>query len=139
LVQEQLRAVGITVRLEPIAQSDWYPRLSEGLINFSPIRWSQRPDPDALFPLILRSTGSQNSTKYSNPQVDNLLDQARNAVAQSERQKLYWQAQNIVAEDGPYVPLFFSIEYAAMRSNVHNHIWIPDDIPRFRDIWKSAA
>jgi peptide/nickel transport system substrate-binding protein len=139
LVQEQLKAVGITVRLEPIAQSDWYPRLSQGLINFSPIRWSQRPDPDALFQLLFRSTGSQNSTKYNNPKVDKLLDEGRNALDQSERQKIYWQVQKIVAEDLPYVPLFFSIEYAAMRSNVHNHVWIPDDIPRFRNIWKSAT
>jgi peptide/nickel transport system substrate-binding protein len=139
LVQEQLRAVGITVKLDPIAQSDWYPRLSQGLINFSPIRWSQRPDPDGLYPLLLRSTGAQNSTKYNNPQVDKLLDEARDITDLTQRQQLYWQAQEIVARDLPYVPLFFSIEYAAMRSNVHNHVWIPDDIPRFRDVWKSAG
>jgi peptide/nickel transport system substrate-binding protein len=139
LVQEQLKAVGITVRLEPIAQSDWYPRLSQGLIDFSPIRWSQRPDPDGLFPLLLRSTGAQNSTRYHNPEVDKLLDLGRNTPDQNARRQIYWQAQEIVARDLPYVPLFFSVEYAAMRSNVHNHVWIPDEIPRFRYLWKSQA
>jgi peptide/nickel transport system substrate-binding protein len=137
LVQEQLKAVGITVRLEPMAQSDWYPRLAQGLINFSPIRWSQRPDPDGFLPLILRSNGSQNSTKYSNPEVDRLLDAARVSTDQAERRKIYSQAQEIIVRDLPYVPLFFSAEYAAMRGNVHNHAWIPDDIPRFREIWKT--
>ncbi|MBN3845651.1 MULTISPECIES: ABC transporter substrate-binding protein [Burkholderiaceae] len=139
LVQEQLKAVGIAVRLDPIAQSDWYPRLSQGLINFSPIRWSQRPDPDGLFPLLLGSTGAQNTTKYHNPDVDKLLQQARDASDQATRRRLYGQVEAIVTRDLPYVPLFFSIEYAAMRNNVHNHVWLPDEIPRFRNMWKSPA
>ena len=138
LVQEQLKAVGITVRLEPIAQSDWYPRLSQGLINFSPIRWAQRPDPDGLFPLLFGSTGAQNSTKYNNPEVDRLLEVARTTTDQAARSKAYGQVETIVTHDLPYVPLFFSVEYAAMRANVRNHVWIPDEIPRFRDLWKSA-
>jgi len=137
LVQEQLKAVGIAVRLDPVAQSDWYPRLSQGLINFSPIRWSQRPDPDGLFPLVFGSTGAQNSTKYRNPEVDRLLQVARDTTDLAARRKAYGQIEGIVTSDLPYVPLFFSVEYAAMRSNVHNHVWIPDEIPRFRNLWKS--
>lgn len=139
LVQEELKAVGITVRLEPIAQSDWYPRLSQGLINFSPMRWAQRPDPDDLLPLLFGSTGAQNSTKYRNPEVDKLLEVARDSTDLAERKKAYGQVEEIVTRDLPYVPLFFSVEYAAMRSNIHNHIWLPDEIPRFRNIWKSEA
>ncbi|WP_250527320.1 ABC transporter substrate-binding protein [Caballeronia sp. GAWG2-1] len=139
LVQEQLKAVGVTVKLDPIAQSDWYPRLSQGLINFSPIRWAQRPDPDGLFPLLFGSTGAQNSTKYHNPEVDKLLQQARDAIDQPTRKKLYGEIEAIITRDLPYVPLFFSIEYAAMRSNVHNHVWLPDEIPRFRNMWKSPG
>ena len=138
LVQEQLKAVGITVRLDPIAQSDWYPRLSQGLINFSPIRWTQRPDPDGLFPLLFGSTGAQNSTKYHNPEVDKLLEQARGSTDLAVRKKLYGQVEAIVTRDLPYVPLFFSAEYAAMRNTVHNHAWLPDEVPRFRNVWKSA-
>jgi peptide/nickel transport system substrate-binding protein len=137
LVQEQLKAVGITVRLDPIAQSDWYPRLSQGLINFSPIRWAQRPDPDGLFPLLFGSTGAQNSTRYHNTEVDKLLQQARDTSDIAQRKRLYGQVEAIVTRDLPYVPLFFSIEYAAMRNNVHNHVWLPDEIPRFRNMWKS--
>jgi peptide/nickel transport system substrate-binding protein len=33
--------------------------------------------------------------------------------------------------------LFFSVEYAALRSSVRGFEWIPDQIPRFRDLWKS--
>jgi peptide/nickel transport system substrate-binding protein len=137
LVQEQLKAVGITVRLEPVSQSDWYPRLVQGAINFSPIRWSQRPDPDGLFTVLLQSDGFANSTKYKNPEFDALLDKARNAKDMAERKTLYRAAERLVVRDLPYVPLFFSVEYAAMRSNVMNHVWVADEIPRFRDVWKA--
>ena len=36
------------------------------------------------------------------------------------------------------VPLLFGAEYAALRASVNGFQWIPDQIPRFRDLWKSA-
>jgi peptide/nickel transport system substrate-binding protein len=137
LVQEQLKAVGIDVTLEPVAQSDWYPRLVQGAINFSPIRWSQRPDPDGLFTILLQSDGFANSTKYKNPEFDAILEKARNSTDTGQRKALYQEAERLMVRDLPYVSLFFSAEYAAMRSNVMNHVWIGDEIPRFRDVWKA--
>jgi peptide/nickel transport system substrate-binding protein len=43
-----------------------------------------------------------------------------------------------MVHDLPYIPLFFSVEYAAMRDNVHGFEWIPDEIPRFRSVWKAV-
>jgi peptide/nickel transport system substrate-binding protein len=139
LVQEQLKAVGIAVRLDPVAQSDWYPRVIQGAINFSPMRWAQRPDPDGLMPLLFASNGAQNSTKYRNPEVDKLFEVARSTTDEASRAATYRKIEAILTRDLPYVPLFFSVEYAAMRNVVHNHVWIPDEIPRFREVWKSAA
>ena len=137
LVQEQLKAIGIDVRLEPVAQSDWYPRLVQGAINFSPIRWSQRPDPDGLFTILLQGNGFANSTKFKNSEIDALLERARNSTAVDERKALYRDVERMMVRDLPYVSLLFSAEYAAMRSNVMNHVWIGDEIPRFRDVWKT--
>ena len=137
LIQEQLKAVGIEVTLEPVAQSDWYPRLVQGAINFSPIRWSQRPDPDGLFTILLQSDGFANSTKYKSLEFDAILESARNTTPTADRHALYRDAERLMVRDLPYVSLFFSAEYAAMRSNVMNHVWIGDEIPRFRDVWKA--
>jgi peptide/nickel transport system substrate-binding protein len=137
LVQEQLKAVGITVRLEPISQSDWYPRVIQYAINFTPMRWSQRPDPDGVLTLLFDSKGAGNSTRYNNPEVDALLARARGLTDPAERKPLYARMQQIISDDLPYVPLFFSLEFAAMRSNVRGHVWIADEIPRLRDLWKA--
>jgi peptide/nickel transport system substrate-binding protein len=34
------------------------------------------------------------------------------------------------------VPRIFSAEYAALRAAVNGFEWIPDEIPRFRGLWK---
>lgn len=137
LVQEQLKAVGITVKLDPVSQSDWYPRVVQGAVNFTPMRWSQRPDPDGLMSLLFESSGAGNSTKYSNPEVDRLIEDARGMVEQAKRREAYQKAQEIIMRDLPYIPLFFSLEYAALRDNVKGHEWIADEIPRLRDLWKT--
>ncbi|WP_264713392.1 ABC transporter substrate-binding protein [Limobrevibacterium gyesilva] len=137
LVQEQLKPAGIAVKLDPVAQSDWYPRVVQLAINFTPMRWSHRPDPDGLMTLLFHSKGAGNSTRYSNPEVDSLIDRARAVTDQGERQKLYRKAQEIIMQDLPYVPLFFSLEFAAMRDDVKNHVWVADEIPRLRDLWKA--
>ena len=137
LVQEQLKAVGIRVKLDPVAQSDWYPRVMQLAINFTPMRWSQRPDPDGLFTLLFHSKGAGNSTKYNNTNVDKLIDEARALNGQAARKTNYQKVQEYLSADLPYIPLFFSLEYAAMREDVKGHVWIADEIPRFRDVWKA--
>jgi peptide/nickel transport system substrate-binding protein len=139
VVQEQLKAIGINVTLEPVAVSDWYSQVVQQKINFTPQRWSQRPDPDGLLYILFHSKGYANSTNYRNPELDALLDKARILTDVEDRRPLYWKAQAIITKDLPYVPLFFSLEYAALRSNVQGYVWIPDEIPRFRDVWKSKS
>jgi peptide/nickel transport system substrate-binding protein len=138
LAQEQLKAVGLKVRVEPVSVSDWYPQLIQGAINFLPIRWTQRPDPDGLFTYLFHSKSKANTSRYSNSQVDELLDRARSFGDESKRRALYRDAQKLMTHDLPYIPLFFTVEYAAMRDNVRNFVWIPDEIPRFREVWKAA-
>jgi peptide/nickel transport system substrate-binding protein len=138
LVQEQLAAAGIKITLEPASSAEWYDRMVKGLTNFTPTRWTQRPDPDGLLYLLFHSKGYGNTTHYKNARVDELLDKAREIYEIDQRKKLYSEAQKIIAADLPMLPLFFSAEYAALRDDVKNHVWIPDQIPRFREVWKAG-
>lgn len=138
LAQEQLRAIGLKVRIDPVSVSEWYPQLLNGTINFLPIRWSQRPDPDGLLTYLYHSKSPANTSRYVSPELDALLDKARALEDRAERAKLYSAAQALITRDLPYVYLFHSIEYAAMRDEVRNYAWIPDEIPRFREVWKSG-
>lgn len=135
LVQEQLTAVGLHVEIQPVSTSDWYPQLIKGAISFLPIRWTQRPDPDGLLTYLFHSEGAANTSHYKNENVDRLLDQARGMSDPKKRAGLYREAQTYMVHDLPYIPLFFSIEFAAMQDKVRNFVWVADEIPRFRDVW----
>jgi peptide/nickel transport system substrate-binding protein len=137
LVQEQAAAVGIKFTLAPVSASEWYAKLVDGSTNLSPTRWTQRPDPDGLLYILFHSKGFANSTRYKNDKVDALLDAARQTYDQEKRKKLYSDAQKLIVEDSPMMPLFFSVEYAALRDTVQNFRWIPDQIPRFAEVWKT--
>jgi peptide/nickel transport system substrate-binding protein len=138
LIQEQLAAANIRVKLDPAAQSEWYTRLVKRQTNFSPTRWTQRADPDGLLYILFHSKGFANTTGYKNDKVDALLDQARSIFDMEMRKKLYSEAQQLIVHDLPMLPLFDSVEYGALRSNVQGFEWIPDQMARFRYLWKSS-
>jgi peptide/nickel transport system substrate-binding protein len=138
LVQEQLTPIGIKLKLEPVAQSEWYDRLVKRTTNMSPNRWTQRPDPDGLLYILFHSAGFANTSGYKNEQVDKLLEEGRNIYDQAARKKIYDQLQEIIVKDIPMFSLFYSVEYGALRETVQGFAWIPDQIPRFRDLWKKG-
>ncbi|MGF7160942.1 peptide/nickel transport system substrate-binding protein [Rhodoligotrophos appendicifer] len=137
LVKEQIEATGLKVTLDPVAQSEWYSRVVDRKINFTPMRWTQRADPDGLLYILFHSKGYANSTGYSNPEVDKLLDEARTLSDNTKRKALYDQVHAHLLEDLPYVPIAFAAEFAAMNKSVQGYEWIPDLIPRYRELWKS--
>jgi peptide/nickel transport system substrate-binding protein len=138
LLQEQLGAIGIKLTLQPVAASEWYARVVSGVTNLTPTRWTQRADPDGLLYILFHSKGFANTMKYRNERMDELLEQARIVYDVSARKHLYAEAHRQIVADLPVVPLLFGAEYAALRASVKGFIWIPDQIPRFRDLWKSA-
>jgi peptide/nickel transport system substrate-binding protein len=139
LLQEQLGAVGVKLQLQPVAASEWYARVVSGATNMTPTRWTQRADPDGLLYILFHSKGFANTMKYRNERVDSLLDQARTVYDIPTRKKLYAEVQQQIVSDLPMVPLIFGAEYAAMRAAVQGFQWIPDEIPRFRDLWKTSS
>jgi len=139
LLQEQLGAIGVKLQLQPVAASEWYARVVSGATNLTPTRWTQRADPDGLLYILFHSKGFANTMKYRNASVDALLDRARTVYDTPTRRKLYAEAQQQIVTDLPMVPLLFGAEYAAMRAAVQGFEWIPDEIPRFRDLWKTAG
>ena len=135
LLQEQFASVGIKVRLEPVASSEWYDRVVKRATNFTPTRWTQRPDPDGLLYILFDKSGYANTTGYDNERVNQLLEQARSTYDREVRKGMYDEVQSILAKDVPMLPLFSSVEYAALSEQVKGFEWIPDQIPRFRDLW----
>lgn len=137
LAKEDLDAIGLKVELAPVPQSEYYAKTVAGEIRFTPMRWTQRADPDGLIQYLFASAGGANSTGYKNEQVDTWIEEARVSTDQSARKALYDKIQLQISEDMPYMPIGFSAEFYAMRKTVGGFTPMPDEIPRFRYMWKS--
>src|SRR5437660_955587 len=59
-----------------------------------------------------------NTSRYSNPRVDTLVEQARRSLNQTEREKLYGEVQDIVAKEMVWIPVYTTKEIIASRANV---------------------
>ncbi len=78
--------------------------------------WTSLIDPDRGMYNQLHSKGGTNWGKYSNPDLDALLDAARTTLVLDERIELYQQAAQIIADDVPYYIIAYA-SYIAIHSN----------------------
>lgn len=118
LLQAQYRLVGIDVQinqLEVAALLDFTPRGEHDMLLLS-WGWS---DPDVLH--LFLSTDrleSSNRVHYSNPDFDALLVEGQQTLDQEARMAVYREAQVILLEDLPWVPLYMPITKTAVNKRV---------------------
>jgi ABC-type oligopeptide transport system substrate-binding subunit len=69
------------------------------------------PDPEGILLPLWGSGEPDNSTGYSNPQVDELLAQAASELDPDARIATYLEAQRLILADNVVIPTFFDVEY----------------------------
>jgi len=86
-------------------------------------------DPDyGLHPLYHSSNWGEagNRQFYRNPQVDTLLDRGRAETNTAARMNIYREAQQIIMQDIPLIPLWQSAELMAARNNIKGFTVTPN-------------
>lgn len=83
-------------------------------------------DPDNFLYTIfasenLRQGLSNNYSYYRDPQVDFLLNQARQATDQDFRSSLYREVQELIHKDTPAIPLVHTMTFIGVEKNVINY------------------
>jgi peptide/nickel transport system substrate-binding protein len=135
LIQEQLKAINVTMEFELVNAADAYALVVQKKTNWTHTNWTQRGDPHGLLSILFHSKGFANTTGYANPRVDELLDRAATLFDAEQRKPLYHEAERLIVDDAPYVYLNYTGEFAVMGQKVQNWRWIPDLVPRFRELW----
>src|SRR5262249_54577320 len=103
--QEYLAKIGAKVEIR--YETDWptYVRmLDQGQLPMFRLSWhAVIPDPDDFLSRQLHSEGPNNWSLYRNPQVDHLLEQAREELDYTRRIALYHDMERIIMEDAPWI------------------------------------
>lgn len=101
-----LKAVGIDVELTGYEDPPWWPFVYKmhtwqlAIQNFP-----GRPHPEVLYRRDFGTGGAFNGTHYSNPKLDQCLAHARTLRHRDEQKRIYDDAQRILHEDVPVLPL----------------------------------
>jgi len=122
VLQEQWRRVGVELELRPLELATLYADITRGNFQLYTLRWvGGNNDPD-IFEFVFHSRkfppDGANRGHYRNPRLDALLDQARVEADREKRRQLYSGVQRIVAEDLPYLNLWFSDNVLVHRRRV---------------------
>jgi peptide/nickel transport system substrate-binding protein len=95
-------------------------------------------DPDPGLYGAVHSTSLNNYAKYNNPEVDELLDQARVTEGQAERKALYDQVYETLAEDLPFYPYIDATYGWVSAPDLRGMTLSLDSILRYELLWKQA-
>jgi peptide/nickel transport system substrate-binding protein len=111
VLQQQLREVGIVLDIRSFEFATFFADVQKGAFQLYSLRWiGGNQDPD-IFEYCFESSSippkRANRGFYSNPRVDQLLAQARKEIDQGKRKQLYFEVQRILANDLPYINLWY--------------------------------
>jgi peptide/nickel transport system substrate-binding protein len=122
VLREQWRKVGIDLELRPLEFATFYADVTKGSFDLYTLRWiGVNSDPE-FFDFVFNSRkmppAGGNRGHYRNPALDILLDRARVEANREKRRALFQQIQKIVADDLPYMSLWFMDNISVHRKRV---------------------
>lgn len=125
--------LGVTIEVEQEDFALLTTDINDGNFDMFSIGWiADYPDPQNFLEIKFHTDSSNNDVGYSNPDVDALLDQAAGDLDESERIELYRQAEQMIVDDQPWIPLFFGTSSILVKPDVQGYEAAPFAIPILR-------
>jgi peptide/nickel transport system substrate-binding protein len=121
VIQANLAAIGVKANLKTFEWGSYLGKVraeAPALFAFSWFLKSEDPDL-SLYPLFFsKNSPLPNRSNYANPEVDQLLVQARQVADRGKRAELYRRAQRMIVEDAPWIFVDHEIQVVATRASI---------------------
>ena len=139
LMQSDLAKIGVKARIVTYEWGEYRKRIQAGDDMTALFGWTgDNGDPDNFFvPLAgcaAARPGGGNVARWCNKDFDTLVNKAATLMDQSERAKLYEQAQVVMHDEVPFFLIAHSIVYQPMRNNVTGYVMSPLGIRDFAPV-----
>jgi peptide/nickel transport system substrate-binding protein len=128
-IREQLNQIGIELEVRSYEWGTFYGDIKRGNFHLYSLAWVGITDPDVLSAIFHSSSvppNGDNRGRYRNVKVDRLLEEGRRIADPDRRIQIYSAIQKILAEDLPYIPLWWVKNVAVMNSSVQGFTLSPD-------------
>ena len=140
VIQQDLKQVGIDLDVRSYEFATLYADVLKGNFQLFTLQWVGVSDPDMLrrvFHSKQMPPNGFNRGYYENPDVDRLIDAAMAATTDEDRRRLYGEAQHLLAEDAPYISLWYKTNIAVSRTQIEGVKLTPSaEFTFLRDVTK---
>lgn len=127
VVQNQLKEIGVPIEIQTYEGNTLIDEMRRGNFQIGYSQWvggNQDPifykDLFATSEIPTQTRSARNRSRYSNPELDKLLEEAVNTFDRTRARELYKQIQDIVSRDVPVFPLWYQSNIVIARKNVGN-------------------
>ncbi len=134
VLSSQWKEIGVSTKIRTLDFAAWLDEQGKGNFDVFMLGWLGNLDPDDFYYAQHHSKGPSNFQKYKNPEVDKLLDQARQETDEAQRKELYDQAVKLIVDDASYVYLYNPEVVQAWRPEVQGYEARPDRAIRLKDV-----
>ncbi|WP_134680357.1 ABC transporter substrate-binding protein [Paracoccus ravus] len=134
VIQAMTAEAGFDVTLKATEFATLLSEQTAGNFQLSRSDWSGRPDPDGNLHQFVTCEGGINDPKYCNPEVDQLLNEARATSDNAARKAKYDAAGEILNRDLPIIYLGHQTYVFAMDKGVEGFEAYPDGMIRLKGV-----
>jgi peptide/nickel transport system substrate-binding protein len=143
VIQQDLRRIGVDLEVQSLEFATLFSDVVKGNFQIVQMQWAGGAlvDPDILrrvFHSTQMPPAGFNRGRYSNPEVDRLIDLASGSAIEAERKAYYGAAQKLIAEDSPYISLWNRTNVAVAQPTVEGlHINTVGNFASLRDVMRA--
>lgn len=127
VIQNYLKDVGVPVTIETSEFTTMLDQLRYGQFQMTYGQWvggNQDPifyhDLFATSEIPTQTRAARNRSRYSNPELDKILDEAANTYDHATAAPLYAKAQEIISRDVPVFPMWYQANMVIAKKSVGN-------------------
>lgn len=127
-IQAHLQKVGIAVQIRSYEWGTYFSDIISGNFQIYSLTWVGTTDPDVYYLIFhsqSRPPNGANRNHYANPELDQLLEQARKALDRRQRKIAYSRVQEILAQDLPLISLWFNKNIVVMDQRLEGFVIYP--------------
>ena len=132
IIADNLAPLGITVNIRTVDFATWLDEQNNGHFDMLMMGWLGNIDPDDFYYAQHHTDGSSNAQKFSNREVDRLLDAGRVETNRNARADDYAKAATIIADQVSYIYLYNPSVIQAWTTRLSGYEARRDGAVRFR-------
>jgi len=136
IIQEWQQNLGVEISVRQLEPEDLIYNLKQEKDEMFAMGWvADYPDPHNFLDILFYTGSEVNISEYSNPTLDALLDQAAIEQDEAVRLAMYQQAEQLVVDEAPCLPMFHGTNYILVEPYVKGYELSPQAIPDLSKVY----